>query len=739
MPQISIHRKAKRATVLTKRTQFLKKYRNERSYRPLYEKLKNNNSYLAKALSQEKQNCQSLFSQNLALIAEVQELRLACTARDNVISNVLSNAKETLKMLVTMSGYMTNSISICQEFAASNTNLRLSSSSAGRKESNRRLSTKSPAKGVVKPMVSGHTITKPTINLSRVNMQNINNPSRLSDIQEIPTPERSQDINEARSPIAVSIPITQLHRYENGRACRLPERITVPSPRVNKDSEQRLKKRKNRSKRLSGSFSRTKPSRWSGETTRSTEYANQLSSPTVKLNDVSKLLQNAQSINIKTLIDDNKIDDVEMHESSDDEPHDALDRNIVIPETQLSIHLDEVDEVYAKHPHAQTKEKNPRKDWSRSSNVAENSRLSQNNAEAWQDPLEGPSWLLDNVESDGNEQDLDVAGVNNRVSQRSSKVTTTYSDDSSDSEDTEDESPPPPPLPDSTDAEVLNGDSIIADRARNDHSPDGNAMDDTFYGDVFTGPTRDRNFNMIEEEDDGTTNLARFITMRRGNSSVVEETEDFTLMMQRQPMRNLKFDISELRLPVLEGSVINPTVGNDIESEVTTAIQRITNFRIPSMSNQSANESEIEPTTMIKVPLALIDDHDGASTLERGKHSSQKKRKSKSSSPRDNVNHDTENGATVVKKTKQKKVRNRQDPSAAKVVLEKLNESSVKASPDDTIYRGINSDSSDVASNQEGNTGDSNSENCASGRPRRRRAMINFKEPSLHKKLRRNI
>lgn len=80
------------------------------------------------------------------------------------------------------------------------------------KESSRRLSIKSPARGVVKPMVSGHTITKPTINLSRVNMENINNSSRLSVVEEVTTPNRSQEMNESRSPIAVSIPITQL-RY----------------------------------------------------------------------------------------------------------------------------------------------------------------------------------------------------------------------------------------------------------------------------------------------------------------------------------------------------------------------------------------------------------------------------------------------------------------------------------------------------------------------------------------------
>jgi len=48
-----------------------------------------------------------------------------------VITNVLNNAKEMLKMLVTMSGYMTNTISICQEYVSSNTTVRLSTTSNG--------------------------------------------------------------------------------------------------------------------------------------------------------------------------------------------------------------------------------------------------------------------------------------------------------------------------------------------------------------------------------------------------------------------------------------------------------------------------------------------------------------------------------------------------------------------------------------------------------------------------------
>lgn len=379
-----------------------------------------------------------------------------------------------------------------------------------------------------------------------------------------------------------------------------------------------------------------------------------------------------------------------MQESSDDGSHNISDQNDIIPETQLSIKLDEVDERYAQTPkysNAQTKEKNTRKDWKKNSNVSNNSRLSQNNIDTWQDPLEGPSWLLDNIAiSNDNASAVDhpdVVNVNNRVSQSNSKVTTTYSNESSDIEDADNELP----LPELTDIETLNKDSFIADRIRNDHSVDGENMDGTFCTILPRVAAFDRVKNFNHEEDDNTTtNLARFITMRRGNSKVIEETEDFTLMMSRPSMRNMNFNINELRLPVLENSMINPVINNDIDNEVTTAIQRITNFQMPSMSNQSINEPEIDSTTTIKLPLVLVNDHDRVSTPEKGKHSSQKSKKTKSLSLRDNTNH-TDNVETVRKNIKQNMSKNNQDPSAAKVVLEKLNQSSVKLrtpSPDDT-------------------------------------------------------
>lgn len=51
----------------------------------------------------------------------------------SLISNIVNNTKEMLKMVVTMSSYVTNTISMCQELTNSDTTARLSSTSTGSK------------------------------------------------------------------------------------------------------------------------------------------------------------------------------------------------------------------------------------------------------------------------------------------------------------------------------------------------------------------------------------------------------------------------------------------------------------------------------------------------------------------------------------------------------------------------------------------------------------------------------
>lgn len=51
-----------------------------------------------------------------------------------VIANVMNNSKEILKLLLTMSGYITSTLTMCEKLTASTTTVRLSSVPDGSKE-----------------------------------------------------------------------------------------------------------------------------------------------------------------------------------------------------------------------------------------------------------------------------------------------------------------------------------------------------------------------------------------------------------------------------------------------------------------------------------------------------------------------------------------------------------------------------------------------------------------------------
>ncbi|XP_012221363.1 uncharacterized protein [Linepithema humile] len=725
MPPVSI-RKAKKVTVLTKRTQHLRKYFKERSHKPLFDKLKSNNNYLAKALANEKQNNQSLFSQNLALIAEVQNLKLACNKRNSLISNVVNNAKEMLKMVVTMSSYVTNTISMCQELTSSDTTARLSSTSNGRKESFKRLS-KSPTKGVVKPMVGGHTITKPTINLSRVNISRLSNISEVSEI----SPNNSQEINAERSPIILPLPTTPL-RCENSRACRMPERITVSSPRISDTlpNEPRRRRRSRHSKNLSESYSRSRSNRWSeiNETPKNCSGHINIGSPTVKLKDVSKLLKDSHTINIRRLID-SKIEDIEIQESSDETPHNTPNKNAILPETQISINLDD-DETYAhkskKEPNVQTNSKGSNKDFNRSLSMMEISRVPQSSARNWEeDPLEGPSWLFNNtvtMPSRDNEPEelghLNISDVNNNTAQ-------VVYDDSSDAESVEESS-----LPNLTQfansTQGLERNAPFVCRSKYESFSDYHDADDNFHVTAAAVSTREKFSTENNEED----SMASFVTIRRGHSKLEDETEDFTLMLR--PMKSkMQFDINELRLPE-EECTINSTIDHDTSAVMNTPIS--------SVSSVNLNDSRNDQVTM-KSSTVLIDNHEKASivTLEQKSHSIKKSKKTKAPNLKDEINNAENSVSTFKNKRKQwNDWESNRDPSAAKVVLEKLNESRVKPKIDDAESRNShNNHMRDATSHLEESSGESESSHGPSC-PKRRKAPISLKEPSLKKKLRRN-
>lgn len=754
MAQIPKHRKVKRATVLIKRTQCLKNYSKSKSYKPLCEKLKINNNSLAKALSKEKQESQLLFSQNVALVAEVQDLGLACSKSDAVISNVLKNANEMLKMLVTMTGYLTNTISCCQEFAASSvTNLRMSCNSVGRRESYRRLSTKSPTRGVVKPMVSGHTITKPTINLSRVNMQHFNNPSNLSIIQEAATPPRNQNLNSPRSPIAV--PARQ-RRCETGRACRMPERLTVVSPRNSEENERRLSKRSSRR-------SRPKLDRLSASKTsrRSTDSFQHITSPRVKLNDVSKLLQNSQSINIRMLAGSRSDREIVSPETSSAANHQGSSRiATTIPKTSSSDNskVDDYDATAAaddRNVDDETEQNDTRSD-NMDEKIKENPTETQAVASNLEDPLEGPSWLFDNSQTvpcyGNNEKKTDALNVSSDNSMCSTLKATELSDES-DSERC---------MHQTISLATLNkrGSQLVhskkSKRINNRHNEctlyEENGNIDTACNTPKSTVPMDATEDRCRIESKPFVNSANFITQRRGYFDS-EDEDDFTLMQMRQP-RNVDFDINDLKLPALEESSLNRLVRADPEPEpqpeITGTLRHISQIcPIPPVSNITLDEPAFNQSTA-KLPLLMNNDYDNKdlTPMKDKSESFQSKRRFKkvmTLSGELNDSTPTFNNKKNQKKKKNKEKPANKDPSAAKVVLQKLDESGVKSrtpSPEE-ISHDYNQSLSPVGLRID-NSSDSESSSASINsmytlnRPRRKRAPTSLQEPNLRKKLRRN-
>ncbi|XP_017884048.1 probable protein phosphatase DDB_G0279461 isoform X2 [Ceratina calcarata] len=721
MPQIPKHLKIKRSqkNVLVKNRHFLKNFPVVKSCKLLCKQLRSNNNSLAKALSKEKQECQVLFSENVDLTAMVQDLGLACNKRDAVISKVLKNSKEMLQMIVTMSGYLTNTISFCQEFAKL-TNTHTSYNSVERRDSVRRLSMKSPTRGVVKPMVSGHTITKPTINLSRLNMQNINNSSHLSIIPEVTTPPRNEDSNNS-----ISI---RPRRYTNGRKCRMPERLNIT--RNSDENERRLNERSRRhSGKLSGGLSKSRSS-MNNSYRYSIETFENIGSPRVQLNDVSKLLQNSQTINIRML----------------EENQNNVDTNSGIDDT-MNLDVSQSNNIISETPPSSDSPGKDDRDVSNQNQTCNNTLNEQgrkstkeNLPSNWEDPLEGPSWLFNNSQAvpfTSKEQKTDNVNDSNN-----SDISMTLNGVESDKESSDDED---------TIKRVLPLPASI-----NENSLDGieKQNDEIDENDENTSPQSDNNNlpnmigEMVEDNEIGSAtgvDRVNFVTQRRGCLES-EDEDDFTLILPTLRRRNMHFDMNDLKLPVLDQSALKPQPSVEPEPETTGRIplQKISQIiPIPSVSHNSLNESAFNQST-VKLPTLVNNDYEDELTPTKEELGRKRKKQMNTES---NYSNCIDTASRSKNKNKQKKKKNKivKDPSSAKVVLEKLNESDVKSGTPtlNKLFSGDSNQSLNSTSLRATVLSDSDSNESSSSlhmpsRPKRVRAPITLHEPNLRKKLRRN-
>ncbi|XP_046743282.1 uncharacterized protein LOC124409606 [Diprion similis] len=751
MPSIARQRRVNRSKVLAKRGQKFGGNSKIRSFNPLCGKLKTNNRLLAKALSIQKQENQLLFSEKVDLTSQLQTLRLACNKRDMMLTDIQNNAKEMLSMLVTMTNYVTQTIMCCQQYSRKNdTSLQTNTALSTRRESTRRLSTKSPARGVVKPMVSGHTITKPTINLRRVNMSRLNNLLDLSVIQEASSEHHDHStINTSGTRHTAAITNSSRLGYESERRRRQPERIPVEFVGVDDDEAGTLDRPETR---LSGRHSGELPNgrtRKHGKT-----LISQIQSPSVALCDVSKLLRNSQTINVRTLR--NSQGNGDLHRLSNTEENES--QNIDAGSSNRNITMQQT--------------KGSRKSFDNTLQTPSNIRKSQteNSSETIQDtliepevedPLEGPSWLLNRSTTDPSIADTDLENT----AQIFSRKHVVRKIDSSDSEkgvgnDSEDD---------------MEFTECINTRQRLAHVPTTKLISNLNHittsianrhiqnesiENVALNPVRvvessnsyehrgEPSCNLTTNQSDELVTMNRsdeFVTDRRQHYIENEDDDEDTIMLQfaKRPQLS-RFNINDLRLPVLNSPVVPPMESNDSEPEVTTTIQRIVQPNGPPNLYDENVENRFSNHVSLQLPRI-----DEISNIHKPKRPTKKKKLAKNVTFDENESSDSDSELVLKRKlTKPTKLKTVKDPSTAKVLLEKLTDSDMKAkstTPDECVIdkttdfdttnqRMLDSRNSDAVTDSNSST-HSTSEASRSRRPK---APVNLKEPSLRKKLRRN-
>ncbi|KAI4502776.1 hypothetical protein M0802_001820 [Mischocyttarus mexicanus] len=743
MSQISRQRRFKRVAVLTKKSHYLGRYIRNKACIAAYENLRSNNSSLAKALSKQKQKKQMLFSENVALLAEIQDLSSACIKRDNTIVKVLQSAKEMLKMLVSLTKFVTSTIASCQEFtSSSNTNVRFSCNPISRE--NRRLSTKTPTKGIVKPMVSGHTITKPTINLSRVNIQHFNNSTNLSTIEEVSSPvvisPLNSNANEDSSPVSVSL--RRRERKVDGRICRMPERLNITSPRSSDGDKRRLSKRKSRhsgqqSKRHSKSKSNELSESMNGE------CSDLMTSVRVTLNDVSNWLQNSPTINIQRLSSmkyNVANDSIEMNDSTNNVSNQRNKNVIIISKKQLSTDFSEENSNNTINSNRKRLENEQPE-----LNVQRNSKGSRNNKSDETDPLEGPSWLLDSYNSNSSLTNTKVENSNeiNDFNNKSDDTIKTCTADTSTIH---------------TIQYVSDSDSnsdIYNDEESNKESNNFIWKKSTFQSRT---PEKKNVLNYFQEEDikveeHDNVNREGFVTRQRGSSleAIDENMDDFTLMHRRRKVNNMSFDINDLQLPALEDSFVKSIVKKESEPEITTTLTNLPeNSEIPLIFNDICNNDDsLEDRITVKLPLlsntaidCSIPVIDTSLDVDRRTHL---QKTNQSLNIDDHFESITSRRAT---KRKEKKSVNDKDPSTAKVVLQKLprNKDFPVKSQIFPLEETLSQNSSILSQKilHSPSLGNDNSDSDSSSwsinlnadspkRPKRQKAPQNLREPNLRK------
>ncbi|XP_063976271.1 uncharacterized protein LOC135162082 [Diachasmimorpha longicaudata] len=740
MPTHPKYRNLKRPKVVAKRN--LKRRDYKPSSAPICKKLQTNNKALAQALSKQKEETQQLTLSNLELTRQLNEANHKTRRHIEAFSLILQNSREAMNLMVKATEQVVSAISTC------NTLLHPDSGNLPRplstRDSNRRVSikspNKSPARGVVQPMVSGHAIAQPAIALSRIRI--VSMPPTISDIEE------GSESPSTPARAVTRIPASRNRALNRGIPSLMPQRIRVSSPRDDSlpPDDRRLSSISRRSSRYQKRKSRV--SRHSDLEPRDsiTLIETAMRTPRVSLEDVSSLMQNSHTINVRSLMD---IEEGSGFQSSGVTDTSRPSEEFAVPAISEDVSSTEAVESESPTSSPVSRTSSPtyqldhRARKERKRRMAKKAKMGETKVEKpafrrgqqralEDDPLEGTSWRYSNeLEGldDGNGQENNRTGngtgetsLDNSGGSRMNDISSRMLDGA---------------LRDSSGFSTTNRMSLTMVNANN--TWDGSDDQEERCQVINAAVTRT---NSDEETTNFTALFARNVCTSRGRVADFDPDE-FTMM--RRPIAPFKPCImAELEMPDIppqeleEPLVSAPEVM--AEPEITKTIQ------IQGVNQQAAVSSratgELLPNvtfnTSVTMPVDTAggESEDDTMVLPNGRRDrvvlpiAESSSESETSTP----------PRKTVKRVGKSKGSKRKDPGSAKVVLEKLKTPQQRKRPGSPVPRSpsidtyLNRTSNSLASDSES----SNASFGSNGRPRRQRAPVNFAEPSLRKKLRRD-
>ncbi|XP_011308106.1 uncharacterized protein [Fopius arisanus] len=725
MPTLPKYHKLKRPKVVVKRT--MKRHSHDKkSLALMYEKLKMNNKALAQALSEQKEENQQLFRENVDLSRQLNETYHHRKRHMEAFSIILKNSREAMDLMVKATAQVVTAISTCNTVLhpEGGNSPRPSSSRDPNRRGSVKSPNKSPARGVVQPMVSGHAIAQPAISLRRIR---IAVPPNVSDIEE--TTESPGSPNRAAS----RLPGNRNRPLNRAIPPMLPQRIRVSSPRDEPPDDRRLSNVSRRSSRFQKRMSRnSRHSDLDSPRVSINPIETTMRSARVSLEDVSRLLHNSHSINVRSLMEE--VTSIqEPPSNSQNEEFTQVDQNISAV-TAISPELDTASPTssplspgFLSSP---TYQLDHRKRKMRKRKLAEKAKgreatkktFREEQQRVEEDPLEGPSWRYSNqMEISGGPVEGEDEGVDEESRQESGKRNETSGS----------QERPSMILDSSLRASTgLSSSrmSLTMINARGWYHDEDD--DDDERCQMIHMPGR----NNDEETTNFTAVFSRNVCTSRGRVGDLDPDE-FTMM--RRPNKPFKpWTMADLEIPD-----ISP---QELESPMTRAPEIITEpeitktIPIQGLEQVVTSAPELDNVTF-NTSVTMPVDTAGRESGDDSTLVAHRRRNNVPAIVESSSDSETSTPPRKTSKSSRSKGNKRRDPSSAKVVLEKLKEPGQKKRPESPVPKtsDINGYSRRVSHSLTSDSESSNASFGSNGRPRRQKAPVNFAEPSLRKKLRR--